>query len=310
MRRFIKPARAAFLVFGLALAATHASADFKDDYTSGVKAADKANWANARAKMQSALASEPNPQARVRLYGMVFSAYIPHYYLALASFKLGDCAGAKVALSNSANVAIMQQAKGLEAELAQSKLILAQCGASPSVPAAPVPKPIETIATTPNISEADATRAQAQAQAQAKAQAQAQEHLAIERRQREAKIAADTLAAQQARAAAPIAPTSPPPVVKVPAPAALTSIASSYFSGNLPEAARASVATLTGKALAHALLLRAAAKHGIYLQQGAKNAQQLIDLKADLTSAKRADASAKPTARYFNRDFISLYATP
>jgi hypothetical protein len=264
---------------------------------------DKANWANARAKMQSALASEPNPQARVRLYGMVFSAYIPHYYLALASFKLGDCNAAKAALSNSAHLAIMREAKGVEAELAQSKLILAQCGAKPNVPAPPVPNlpPIETIPTTPNTSQADAARAKAEALAQAQAQA------ALEIRQREEKIAADALAAQQAREAAT---TAPSPVVKPPVPAALTIIASSYFSGNLPEAARANVASLSGKALAHALLLRAAAKHGLYQQQGGKNAQQLIDLKADLSSAKRADASAKPTTRYFNRDFISLYAAP
>ncbi len=307
MRSIATSIQTALLGLAFALAACFANADFKDDYTSGVKAADKANWANARAKMQSALASEPNPQARVRLYGMVFSAYIPHYYLALASFKLGDCNAAKAALSNSAHLAIMREAKGVEAELAQSKLILAQCGAKPNLPAPPVPNlpPIETIPTTPNTGQAEAARAQAEALAQAQAKAQAQ--AALEKRQREAKIAADALAAQQTRESEV---TAPAPVVKPPAPAALTSIANSYFSGNLPEAARANVEGLTGKALAHALLLRAAAKHGIYQQQGGKNAQQLIDLKADLTSAKRADASAKPTVRYFNRDFISLYAMP
>ena len=58
----------------LTLAAGIARADFKSDYSDGIKAADKANWANTRAKMQSAIAAEPNPQTRIPLYGKTRNA--------------------------------------------------------------------------------------------------------------------------------------------------------------------------------------------------------------------------------------------
>ena len=288
----------------LTLAAGIAHADFKSDYSDGIKAADKANWANARAKMRSAIASEPNPQARVRLYGMVFSAYIPHYYLALAASNLGDCAGATAALNNAAHKAFMQQAKGVEEQQAQSKLILSQCAAKsgtlPINPQSPIAPPAPNVSSNVPIVSNPTPDPQLAADAAAAAKA-----AALAQQAREAKLAADKLAAQQASASTP-----PPVVVKPPVPAELARIAASYFAGNLKEAALNNLTGLSGKALAHALLLRAAAKHGIYQQQGAKNAQQLLDLQADLTSAKRADRSVKPTARYFSREFIGLYAAP
>ena len=306
----------ALAVGALILASGLAHADFKSNYSDGIKAADKANWANARAKMQSALALEPNPQARVRIYGMRFDPYIPHYYLALAAFKLGDCAGAIGALNNPAHQSIMQQAKGVEDQLAQSKLILSQCSANLAVPVGKPLAPVVAIGpgNVPNrapISTKPAPDPQIAADAAAKAlalEALASKTLALEaqlKRERDAKLAADRLAAQQASA-----PISPPVVVKPPLPAALARIAASYFAGNLKEAARSDLAGLSGKALAHALLLRAAAKHSVYQQQGAKSAEQLLNLKADLLSAKRADPAVKPTARYFNREFIGLYAAP
>jgi hypothetical protein len=294
----------------LTLAAGIARADFKSDYSDGIKAADKANWANTRAKMQSAIAAEPNPQARVRLYGMVFSAYIPHYYLALAAFKMGDCAGATAALNNGAHQAFMRQAKGVEDQLAQSKLILNQCAAKsgtlPSTTKPPIAPPAPPAPNVPSNLPSSAPPLVTNTAPDPKIAAEAAARAALAEQAREAKLAAEKLAAQQASAPAPPVPV----VAKPPPPAELTRIAASYFAGNLKEAALNNLTGLSGKALAHGLLLRAAAKYAIYQQQGAKNAQQLLDLKADLLGAKRADATAKPTARYFSREFIGLYAAP
>ena len=288
------------------LASGLAHADFKSNYSDGIKAADKANWANSRAKMQSALALEPNPQARVRIYGMRFDPYIPHYYLALAAFKLGDCAGAISALNNPAHQSIMQQAKGVDDQLAQSKLIISQCGAKLAAPVNGTPlavaqNPPDSSTSSPLV--ADKTEADRLIAAEAAVQALALEAQLL--REREAKLAADRLAAQQA-----IVPIPPPVVAKPPIPAELARISASYFGGNLKEAALSQLTGLSGKALAHALLLRAAAKHSLYQQQGAKSSQLFLELKADLVNAKRADPAAKPTARYFSREFIALYAAP
>ena len=250
----------------LTLAAGIARADFKSDYSDGIKAADKANWANTRAKMQSAIAAEPNPQTRIRLYGMVFSAYIPHYYLALAAFKMGDCAGATAALNNGAHQAFMRQAKGVEDQLAQSKLIVSQCAAkSGTLPSTTKPPIAPNVSNLPSNVPSSTPPVVTNTAPDPKIAADAAARAALAQQAREAKLAAEKLAAQQASA-----PTPPAPVVaKSPPPAQLTRIAASYFAGNLKEAALNNLTGLSGKALAHGLLLRAAAKHAIYQQHGA-----------------------------------------
>lgn len=76
-------------------------ADFKAAYRDGVAAAERKDWARVQTLMRQALAEEPNPNPRVRLYGMRFEAYIPHYYLGLAAFELKDCRGALENFQNS-----------------------------------------------------------------------------------------------------------------------------------------------------------------------------------------------------------------
>ncbi len=97
------------------------------------------------------------------------------------------------------------------------------------------------------------------------------------------------------------------PVVRQPAPPALAQMAKSYFGGDFKVAAQADVESLQGKALAHALLLRAAARYSLYVAQGESKAKQLDLVKADLTRAKSVDASVRPSAQYFSPLLIALY---
>lgn len=97
------------------------------------------------------------------------------------------------------------------------------------------------------------------------------------------------------------------PLARQAAPPALAQIAKSFFGGDFKTAAQANVESLQGKALAHALLVRAAARYSMYVAQGESKAEQLNAVKADLTRAKSVDATVRPSAKYFSPRLIQLY---
>jgi hypothetical protein len=88
------PRPAALALVGLILLASPARADYKDSYRRGVELAEKGNWAEVARHMQAALAEQPREGEQVKLYGMRFEPYLPHYYLGLALANTGDCEGA------------------------------------------------------------------------------------------------------------------------------------------------------------------------------------------------------------------------
>ncbi len=97
------------------------------------------------------------------------------------------------------------------------------------------------------------------------------------------------------------------PLARQSAPAVLAQIAKAYFGGDFKTAAQTNVESLQGKALAHALLVRAAARYSLYMTQGESKAEQLSAVKADLIRAKSVDASVRPSAKYFSPRLIQLY---
>jgi hypothetical protein len=137
----------------LMLLALPAAADYKSDYSDGVKAIERGNWARAKEKLQSAIADSPTPQARVRLYGMRLEPYIPHFYLGVALSNLKDCSGALQALNNTASQKILAEVEDLSAQRTQAQQIISRCSAAapplaPSQPAV-VPATPVTPALTP-----------------------------------------------------------------------------------------------------------------------------------------------------------------
>ena len=97
------------------------------------------------------------------------------------------------------------------------------------------------------------------------------------------------------------------PAVRPTPPVALQQLAQLYFSGEFAKAAQSNVDTLQGKALAHALLLRAASRFSLFVAQGESRAEQLQAVKDDLARAKRSDASVRPSIKYFSPRLIELY---
>lgn len=65
-----------------------------EEFRIAIKAQDRRDWNRSISLLRQALAEQPEDGERVRIYGTRYMNYLPHYYLGLAMFKKGDCAGA------------------------------------------------------------------------------------------------------------------------------------------------------------------------------------------------------------------------
>lgn len=91
----------------LTLAST-VQADFKRDYTLGKKSFEDGDYKDAISKFQDAIKDNPQSEERVKIYGMRFDSYIPHYFLGEAYFKMNDCASAMTAWNKALEIGVVQ----------------------------------------------------------------------------------------------------------------------------------------------------------------------------------------------------------
>jgi hypothetical protein len=133
MRGF-KPAIA--LLAGAALLAPAAArADYVEDYIAGLAALDHGDYAQALQNLKKALAAQSEPVQRIMIGGNA-QPYLPHHFLGLAHFKLGDCAAAQAEWNDPMNarmLALLKQLRvrqallrGQRQDLADERELLAQ----------------------------------------------------------------------------------------------------------------------------------------------------------------------------------------
>lgn len=144
------------LTLALALASLTpepARADYKDSYLRGRDAAGAGDWSGVVRAMEEAIAEEPQESERIRFYGMRFEPYVPHYYLGLARFQLGDCEGAlrafevstsQGAIRNLGEYGTLQELRGsCEERLAETGVEDVQVEEVGGGPTPPEPEPAE-----------------------------------------------------------------------------------------------------------------------------------------------------------------------
>src|SRR6187431_2508522 len=107
------------------LACGPALADWKQDYARGVEAARDGKWGEVEGYMQSALAGNAAPAARLRVYGQRYEVYAPQHYAGLAAQRQGDCNAALRFWSQGGNESFIQGFPDLAAEEREGRL---QCG--------------------------------------------------------------------------------------------------------------------------------------------------------------------------------------
>jgi hypothetical protein len=110
--------------------------------------------------MREALAEQPREGEQVKLYGMRFEAYLPHYYLGLALFNAGDCEGALASWNTSETQGAVKGANQYKTLLknrqaCQGKVVKAK----PSEKPPPGPDPA-AVAQAEKAAEAEITRAE------------------------------------------------------------------------------------------------------------------------------------------------------
>lgn len=76
-------------------------ADYKQRYSEGIKALETRNWSDAVRLLREAATEQPQEGERIKLYGMRFEIYLPHFYLGQVLVQTNDCPGALKAFAVS-----------------------------------------------------------------------------------------------------------------------------------------------------------------------------------------------------------------
>jgi hypothetical protein len=269
----------------LLLAAGRASGDYKDSFKKGIEAYDRKKWDDVVKHMREATLGNPSEGERIKLYGLRFEVYFPHFYLGAAYLNQGKCPEAvkefKVSVSQGA---IRSSPK--YAELVDG---LKSCeGAAPSAPpplmtTLPTPSP-STPASTPLPTPPPPTPTPT------------------------------PLPTPPPTPAATALPTPPPPTptpiaARLAPPVVLLNGARAYFDGQYEMAVTllAKTAALRGRAAAQALLLRSAARFALFKAGGEKDADLRRLAAEDAAASRRADPSLRPDGEAFSPQFVDFF---
>lgn len=74
---------------------------YKRDYLIAIKALENGDLGIARKRLISAIAGNDRENAKIKIYGMRFDSYLPHYYLGQVEYLDGNCEQALVHWENS-----------------------------------------------------------------------------------------------------------------------------------------------------------------------------------------------------------------
>jgi tetratricopeptide (TPR) repeat protein len=102
------PAKIVACIMMMSLLVATAEADYKRDYTLAKKSFEDGDYAEAIDKLKDAIADNPESNERVKIYGMRYDSYIPHYFLGESYFQMNDCASAMAAWNKALQAGVIQ----------------------------------------------------------------------------------------------------------------------------------------------------------------------------------------------------------
>lgn len=340
--------RPALVLALLALVVPSARADYRDSYRRGIEAAEKGRWAEAATHLRAAAAEQPKEGERVKLYGMRFEEYLPHFQLGQALFQSGDCDGALRAFGVSQGQGVVQKSpafRTLERSRAECQKRAVQRPTPQGPSAATVAAQKAGLA---ELAQAeDAARAMAALEtdpalaaawkredALSGAQARAAALLdgarpKLQRPANEGDVAAGREAVQKAAellagvktaaaglrhaaAPTPVAPAVPAETAAAPPRVTpqLLRVAESYFAGRYGDVVAATAASEPGDDAVgtQILLFRSAARYGLYLTGGQTDDTLRRQAFIDATACRRQSPALVPDAEAFSPRFREFYA--
>jgi hypothetical protein len=281
----------------------HAQANFREAYARGKEAAANSRWSEVEARMREAIAAEPNPQARVRIYGMRFEPYVPQYFLGLAAYRQGNCAEAQRQWTHGPTAAILGGDPTLKGVVEQG---LADCARKqPQLAQQPAQAPARTPATPGPVAPAPAPATTSPA---APPTAQQAPRPGVAQQPAAQQPVAQQPAAQQTRPA----PPTPAPATTAPAassaPPALVAALDAWIAGRIEPSANLDLAAFTdNRARFHALLVRSAARHALSQAGGERGEALLAAAQADIRAARALAPTQSPDPALFSPRYRRLF---
>lgn len=279
--------------------AAPSAGDPREIYRKGIGATDRKEWSTAERLMRQAIAERPVESGEpVKIYGSRFLPYLPHFYLGLARFGLGDCEGALLAWQESerqGTVRATAQFRSLLANRETCRQRIATPAPVPAKPPAPEPTVVETErrpATAPETQPGEPAGDPA-----AEPRAAPPDPAEVGRLEERAGDLAP----------APVSPTGEPGAGP---PAELRAAARALFQGD----PRTVIQTLAPKrfgdqrAQAASHLLQAAARYAVYAESGD---QALRDqARESVRACRRLDPRLRPASRWFSPNFVRFFDAP
>lgn len=261
------------------LLAPPAQADYKDAFKKGIDAYDRKRWAEVVKHMRDAILENPAEGERIKLYGLRFEVYFPHFYLGAAYLNQGLCDQAVEAFKASESQGAIRPSPRY-AELVDG---LKSCErVAPRTPPSTVSLPLPT---PPPSTAAPAPPATPPPT-----------------------LPTPSPVPDPTPASAPV--SSPVPSRRAP-PGDLLSGARAYFDGQYERAVAllARPAATRGRAAAQSLLLRSAARYALF-KVGGETQEELRRLAAlDAAASRQADATLQPDREAFSPEFVDFFRT-
>lgn len=283
MPRRLAPALALLLV------ALPVRADFKDTYRKALEAVDRKRWADVAALMREAIAQNPKEGAAVKLYGMRFETYLPHFHLGYALSQLGQCDEAVRELEASESQGAVRSTPSYNLLMSAKAGCVRMAGGPPppTRPVAPTPPPTTpapVVTTTTLLPTTTTLRT----------------------------LSVQPVASPTSRPTPPpTAPSLPPPTLARPGPPPpeLVRAAEAYFGGRYDEAVSLldRLTGLSGRPAAQVHLFRAAARFALYRIGGERDAVLRQRALQDVASCRGADPGLVPDPEAFPPPFAELF---
>ena len=281
--------RARWLLVALALVSATAQADYRENYAKALKAYQSGSLQEAQALFAQAAAEHPEPQERIKLYGLRFEPYLPQHYLGLIAAQLGDCGRARVQWGAAGNADVVAKVGDAAAD---EKSAAAKCGGAIAQSKPMVPDATPTNPTSPQVVSTP-TKPATPSPPPNKPAVLPPTVVAVNK---PSEPAVSKPAPQEAPAEKPAPEKSAPPDQLV-----LTF--ESFLGGRLTEVSRINPdAYADARARFHAYLVRSGARYTLSQLNGD---QGLLDAaRADARAAKQLNASASPDAVLFSPRFV------
>lgn len=281
--------RTASAALMLLLCSALARGDHRDDFANGVIALERGDLPEAVRLLSAAVKENPKESTdRVKLYGMRYKEYVPHFFLGIAYSKSGDCFSAIEELTESERQGVAQGLTKNASEWGTIKDNLANCITMLAKSGRPIRRPTESIAGAVNATpRPPAPTPELVAQAAPRPT-----------------VAAPTIAASPT-SVPPARPTTAPP----PPPDSLLSAAARYFRGDYAGAVKAlaSARYPDARATAQALLFRSAAGYSLFVLGGSR--EKTLEERAgrDARESARLDPGLRVSAKDFSPRFAAFF---